>query len=246
MKIHQAASAGRSFRLVLADALMPDLDGLTLAEWLQKDAGLSGPVILMFSAADRRRQPKRFAELATYCLEKPISQSTLFNAVVRSLGLANQVAPGGAGETGSALPAPRRLLRVLLAEDTPANQKLVLYILGRRGHLVEAVPNGQQALQWLRQEDFDVVLMDVQMPVMDGFQATAAVRKFDDPLKARVPIIAMTAHALMGDRDRCLEAGMDAYISKPIKSRDLIELVERLGGSASIGPSPSPSGRGPD
>jgi signal transduction histidine kinase/DNA-binding response OmpR family regulator len=245
MKIHQAASAGHSFRLVLADALMPDVDGLTLAEWLQKDAGLSGPVILMFSAADRRRQPKRFAELATYCLEKPISQSTLFNAVARSLGLAEQSAPGGAGQPGAALPAPHRLLRVLLAEDTPANQKLVLYILGRRGHRVEAVPNGQQALERLRQEDFDVVLMDVQMPVMDGFQATAAVRKFDDPRKARVPIIAMTAHALKGDRDRCLEAGMDAYISKPIKSRDLIELVERLGGTASIGNSPSPSGRGP-
>ena len=98
---------------------------------------------------------------------------------------------------------------MLLAEDTPANQKLVVYLLGKRGHTIEIAENGRQALELVGQQDFDVVLMDVQMPEMDGFQATAAIRKLDDPQKARLPIIAMTAHALKGDRERCLAAGMD-------------------------------------
>ena len=117
---------------------------------------------------------------------------------------------------------------MLVAEDTPANQKLVLHFLGKRGHSIEIAENGRQALERLGQQDFDVVLMDVQMPEMDGFQATAAIRKLDDAKKARLPIIAMTAHALKGDRERCLAAGMDGYLSKPIKKEDLIETVERV------------------
>ncbi|MEN6497104.1 MAG: PAS domain-containing protein [Thermoguttaceae bacterium] len=128
--------------------------------------------------------------------------------------------------------APRgpaqRPLRVLLAEDTPANQMLVTHILQKRGHAVEVADNGQTALQRLGQANFDVVLMNVQMPAMDGFQATAAIRSLPDPHRARVPIIAMTAHAMKGDADRCLAAGMDAYLSKPIKGEELIALVERL------------------
>ena len=125
---------------------------------------------------------------------------------------------------------------MLLAEDTPANQKLVTYVLGKRGHSVEVAQDGQQALEAVGQQDFDVVLMDVQMPVMDGFQATQAIRKLADPKKARLPIIAMTAHALKGDAERCLEAGMDGYISKPVKAEELIELVERLAREP-VGPS---------
>ena len=130
----------------------------------------------------------------------------------------------------AAAAAPVRLLRVLLAEDTPANQKLVTYVLGKRGHSVEVAQDGQQALDAVRQQDFDLVFMDVQMPVMDGLQATQPIRKLPDPKKARLPIIAMTAHALKGDAERCLAAGMDGYISKPVKGEELIELVERLAG----------------
>lgn len=125
---------------------------------------------------------------------------------------------------------PSRLLRVLLAEDTPANQRLVTYVLGKRGHGVEVAQNGQRALEALGQRDFDVVLMDVQMPIMDGFQATQAIRKLEDPKKACLPIIAFTAQALKGDAERCLGAGMDGYISKPVKGEELIELIERLAG----------------
>ena len=131
----------------------------------------------------------------------------------------------------SAIPA--RPLRVLLAEDTPANQKLVHYVLGGRGHTLAVVENGREVLHRLAADDFDVVLMDVQMPEMDGFQATAAIRDLPDPRKARLPIIALTAHALRGDAERCLAAGMDAYLSKPIEAQELIALVERLAWPAS-------------
>jgi signal transduction histidine kinase/CheY-like chemotaxis protein len=126
--------------------------------------------------------------------------------------------------------APKRALRVLLAEDTPANQKLVRYVLDKRGHTVVVSQNGQEALERLAAEDFDLVLMDIQMPEMDGFQATAAIRALSDLRKARLPIIAMTAHAIKGDAERCLAAGMDAYLSKPVNGHELIALVERLAG----------------
>jgi signal transduction histidine kinase/HPt (histidine-containing phosphotransfer) domain-containing protein len=142
-------------------------------------------------------------------------------------------------------PAPSRLLRVLLAEDTPANQKLATYVLGKRGHSVEVVQNGRQALETVGGQDFDAVLMDVQMPVMDGFQATQAIRELLDPRKARLPIIAMTAHALKGDQERCLAAGMDGYISKPIRGEELIELVERLAEKATRAGEPHAECGGP-
>jgi signal transduction histidine kinase/DNA-binding response OmpR family regulator len=139
------------------------------------------------------------------------------------------------GEAGYSLRRSRRrqALQVLLAEDTPTNQKLAERLLSRRGHVVEIAGNGQQALEMVEQRDYDVVLMDVQMPVMDGIQATMAIRALPNPVKARLPIIAMTAHALKEDAERCLAAGMDAYVSKPIQAEEFIELVELLGESDS-------------
>ena len=130
---------------------------------------------------------------------------------------------------GIAQPGRMRSLRVLLAEDTPALQKLVSHILEKRGHKVELAENGQQAVDMLLRQQFDVVLMDLQMPVMDGFQATAAIRQLDDQTKALVPTIALTVNGLEGERQRCLAAGMDAYVSKPIQRDELIETMERLG-----------------
>ena len=134
------------------------------------------------------------------------------------------------GSAGRARHAPpRRTLRILLAEDSLPNQKLILYALGQRGHKVEVAGNGAETLDLIQRQDFDLVLMDVQMPIMDGLEATAAIRKLDDPKKAKLPIIAMTAHAYKSDQERCLAAGMDAYISKPVNRQELIEMVERLG-----------------
>lgn len=131
---------------------------------------------------------------------------------------------GGAPRQGPLRPL-QRPLRILLAEDTPANQKLIVRILTKRGHSVEVAPNGQQAVELVRRQTFDLVIMDVQMPVMDGFQATAAIRALNG--KGHLPIIAMTAYAMKGDQERCLAAGMNGYLSKPVNSRDLIETVER-------------------
>jgi CheY-like chemotaxis protein len=119
-----------------------------------------------------------------------------------------------------------------LAEDNPANQKLMEYVLQGRGHRIEIAENGQEAVAKLAESDFDVVLMDVQMPIMDGYQATAAIRALADPAKARLPIVAITAHAMREYAQRCLSAGMDACITKPICATELIELVERLAASA--------------
>ncbi|MGO8752843.1 MAG: response regulator [Thermoguttaceae bacterium] len=229
-KVHKAAGDKRNFRLILADALMPGIDGFTFAEWLRGDSRLAGPVILMLSAADRCKQPKCCQDVGALCLEKPVSQSNLFKVIADALGIQEQAVKTSGSAPSALSPAPSRLLRLLLAEDTPANQKLVTYILSKRGHSVEVVQNGQQALEAVGRRDFDAVLMDVQMPVMDGFQATQTIRKLADPKKARLPIIAMTAHALKGDAERCLRAGMDGYISKPVKGEELIELVERMAG----------------
>ena len=227
-KIHEAAAAGRAYRVILTDAVMPGIDGFTLVRWLQQDARLAGSVILMLSATDRQNHPEQLRELKSLCLEKPVSRSALFNALVKAIGAEGTVSLMDTSQTAGISPVPRRVLRVLVAEDTPANQKLVLHVLGNRGHDIQTAENGGQALALIQEQGFDVVLMDVQMPEMDGFQATGAIRKLDDPIKARLPIIAMTAHALKGDRERCLAAGMDGYISKPIKGQELIELVERL------------------
>ncbi len=226
-RVHKAANSGQNFRLVLADAMLPGIDGFTLAEWLRNDAKLAGPIILMLSASERRSQAKRCQDLGALCLEKPISQSNLCNLILEALGIARQAAQSDSASAAIS-ETPSRLLRVLLAEDTPANQKLVTYVLSKRGHTVEVAQNGQQELEAVGKQEFDVVLMDVQMPVMDGFQATHAIRQLADPKKARLPIIAMTAHALKGDADRCLDAGMDGYISKPVKGEELIVLMERL------------------
>ncbi len=148
------------------------------------------------------------------------------------LGLQKQVLNPAGSAPAAASQAPARALRVMLAEDTPANQKLFTAILSKRGHAVHIARDGQQAVEALQRNDFDIVLMDLQMPVMDGFLATQAIRNLADSKKAHVPIIALTAHALVGDADRCLQAGMDGYLSKPIDRAELIERVERLAAAA--------------
>ena len=224
-KLHQAATADKPFALVVANAAMPNIDGYTLAGWIRNEPRLAGGIILLVPPGDTFAA-KRCQELGAGHVEKPVSQTELLAALTKLLD-----APALRDKAAS-MPvrsAPARVLRVLLAEDTPANRKVVARILEKRGHQVEAVDNGHDALERTIHGDYDVVLMDVQMPGTDGFEATGAIRKLPDRKKARVPIIAMTAHALKGDEERCLEAGMDSYIAKPIHAHTLIETVERLG-----------------
>jgi CheY-like chemotaxis protein len=229
-KIHEAASAGTAFAVAIVDAMMPQIDGFTLAGWIRNAPNLVRATILMLSAHDRPAHGARCQEVAAVCLDKPISQSNLFNALSQAAGLSG-LSPQAAGPSpDSRRQAAQRPLRILLAEDNPVNQKVALYIVHQYGHGVTVANNGREAIQHVQNEDFDLVLMDVQMPTMDGFQATAAIRQLPDPTKARVPIVAMTAHAMKGDRERCLAAGMDGYIAKPINARELFETMERLTG----------------
>ena len=232
-KIHEAAAAGHAFPLALIDAMLPQIDGFTMATWIKNNPDLVGATVIMVAACDRPTQDCHCRELDVLCLEKPISQSNLFNVVTQSLGLTG-LAAGPAAEPlpeGEQMIAAMTPLRILLAEDNPANQKLALYILNKYGHSVEVVGNGRDAVERVNREDFDLVLMDVQMPTMDGFQATAVIRKLHDPKKSSLPIIAMTAHAMKGDQERCLAAGMDGYITKPFMPGNCLTASSALAGN---------------
>jgi CheY-like chemotaxis protein len=230
LALDQARRAGSPFGLVLLDAMMPEMNGFALAARIKEDQRPSGPVMMMLSSTNRREDAARCRDLgvATY-LTKPIRQSTLLDAIMTTL-----VPDADVAETTSPTSAPAatpergRRLRLLLAEDNPVNQRLATSMLEKRGHQVVVVGNGRDAVAALDGGRFDAVLMDVQMPEMDGFEAAAAIRAREAVSGCHTPIIAITAHALEGDRDRCLAAGMDAYVSKPIRAQELFELLEGL------------------
>jgi signal transduction histidine kinase/CheY-like chemotaxis protein/ligand-binding sensor domain-containing protein len=218
------------FALILTDFNMPDMDGFTLVEQLRQDPHLAvEPKVIMLSSAGQRGDAARCRELgvAAY-LTKPIGQSELFDCIVRVLGASRSGAGAAALITHHTLQGGKRKLHVLLAEDNAVNQRLAVRVLEKHGHRVTLTTNGREALAALNQENFDVVLMDVQMPEMDGFEATSAIRVREQSTGRHLPIIAMTAHAMRGDQERCLAAGMDGYISKPIRVQELIDLLERL------------------
>ena len=228
------------FTVLLVDALMPDMDGFTLIETLQMRPSTRGATIMMLSSADRNSFEDRCRSLSIKAfLEKPVSQSTLHDAIATAL----DVEPSRAIRPRAISPVAHPL-RVLVAEDTPANRKVVEAILSRRGHKPVTAVNGRDAVQKLMAGDFDLILMDVQMPGMDGLQATRTIRQLDDPKKASIPIVAMTAHALKRDRQRCLESGMDGYTAKPIDAETLINLVETTERRVSSRPSDTSSDPG--
>jgi CheY-like chemotaxis protein len=162
------------------------------------------------------------------CLLKPIKQSELWDAIVTALGLSSAGEQPAGPAAAAPSPVARRPLRVLLAEDHLVNQRLMVALLEEQGHQVVVAGNGQQALAALEQQPCDVILMDVQMPVMDGFEATARLRAQQKQTGRHIPIIALTAHAMKGDRERCLAAGMDGYLSKPIRARELFQAIDCL------------------
>jgi PAS domain S-box-containing protein len=241
--LQRAAADGEPFALVLLDNMMPEMDGFMLAEEIQRRPGLAGSTLMMLSSADRRDNAARCRELgvATY-LTKPIKRAELLNAIMTAVdGPAGEKVRGATGTRTSIGPSARSL-RLLLTEDNVVNQKLALRLLEKRGHAVVVAANGKEALAALEGQPFDVVLMDVQMPEMDGFEATAAIRAREKTAGGHVPVVAMTAHAMKGDRERCLEVGMDGYISKPLQPSELFEAVECLAGAgASSGGSGIPA-----
>ncbi len=230
--MQHAKEAGKPFPLVLLDALMPGMDGFALAEHIQEDPGLSGATIMMLTSSGQRGDAARCRELgiAAY-LHKPVKERDLLEAVMIALSLERSRTRDAELVTRHTLREGRRNLRVLLAEDDLVNRQLAERLLKKAGHQVTAVSDGSKAVQAIQEsglDGFDVVLMDVKMPETDGLQATAAVRAMETGTAHKLPIIAMTAHAMKGDEERFLKAGMDGYIAKPIAVHALVGLVEQI------------------
>ncbi|HEX4131960.1 MAG TPA: response regulator [Pirellulales bacterium] len=228
-QLERARRDGQPFRLVLLDNMMPEMDGFALAERIKQDPALVGATLMMLSSGDRRGDMARCRELglANYLI-KPIKQSELFNSIVSALSLTTYAAPHAAQPRRATFGKTQHPLRLLLAEDNEVNQRLAVRLLEKRGHTVTVCSNGREALAQLDRETFDVALLDVQMPEMDGFETTAAIRAREPTSGRHLPIVAMTAHAMKGDREQCLEAGMDGYVSKPLQPLQLFDVVERL------------------
>jgi PAS domain S-box-containing protein len=228
-ELRRAGEAGRPIPLVLLDAQMPQLDGFATAAKIKQDAGLPTATIMMLTSGGQRGDADRCRQLGISAyLSKPVRQWELREAVLRVLGLRPQQGESARLVTRHSLQEAPKHLRILLAEDNAVNRELTVRILSKRGHSVQVATNGKAALEALDTQAFDVILMDVQMPEMDGFEATAEIRRREITSATHVPIIAMTAHAMKGDRERCLGAGMDGYISKPVQAEDLIKLAEAL------------------
>ncbi|MGH9328767.1 MAG: response regulator [Terriglobia bacterium] len=223
----EAKQADDPFGIVLSDAQMPGTDGFGLAEQIQKDPQLVGPIIMMISSAGQRGDAARCRELGVSAyLTKPIRQAELREAVLRALGEKSQRAGGERLITRHSLREARPRLRILLVEDNAVNQQLAKRFLEKRGYSVTIAENGLHALAALEKSTFDLVLMDVQMPQMGGLEATAAIREKEKMTGGHIPIVAMTARAMTGDREECIAAGMDGYLSKPVQMNELWDAID--------------------
>jgi len=229
------------FALVLLDVHMPDMDGFAVAEQIRNRYKRQGIKVILLTSASRPSDVARCRELGiSDYLSKPIKQSELFDAIVTAMTERGQK-PERYESALAFIQASEHSLRVLLAEDNPVNQTLAMRILERLGHKVQVVNNGKEALGRAQGEEFDVILMDVQMPEMDGLEATAAIRDAEAGTGKHVPIVAMTAHAMKGDREKCLSAGMDGYLSKPIRIDELKQAMSEIDKTRNMGQSPAQS-----
>ena len=224
-----AKSAGRLFPLILLDSHMPEMDGFALAKLVQKDPELYSVAIMMLTSAGQMGDAARCRELGIRgYLVKPFHQAELLEAIC---GILNKEQPQKTNLsliTRHTLREDKHGAQVLLAEDNLVNQTLVVRLLEKRGYTVKVVGDGRSAVEAHEFGQFDIVLMDVQMPSMDGFEATAAIRAKERLAGGHIPIIALTAYALKGDKEQCISAGMDGYVSKPIRALELISMIERL------------------
>jgi PAS domain S-box-containing protein len=227
----EANRAGEPFQLVLLDYQMPGQSGLDLAGQIKGAPGLQATVIMMLSSVGQGGDALRCSELGVAAsLTKPVRQSVLKDAILAALARTAPARPK-VNPSRSATTRGQSAVRVLLAEDNPVNRRLVMAILQKRGYDVVPAENGREALAAIKVGRFDVVLMDLQMPEMDGLEATAAIRVEEMGTGRRLPIVALTAHAMKGDRERCMTAGMDAYLTKPIRTTELLGAIDQLIGS---------------
>ncbi|MEW6313816.1 MAG: response regulator [Pseudomonadota bacterium] len=238
--LHHAQTDGDPFRLLLLDACMPGKDGFALAAEVKQAQGLLQPKMVMLTSFGQRGDAARCREIGIDgYLVKPVSEFNLAEAVLAVLGQ-----PDGADAsllvTRHSVEENLRPLAILLAEDNEVNQMLAVRVLEKMGHAVTVASNGKEALAALDQKNYDIVLMDMQMPEMDGAEAAQAIRAREQGSEAHLPIIALTAHAMSGDRERCLAVGMDGYVSKPLQPTELLNEMRRVLGQAV----PAPAGSG--
>ncbi|MBI3325343.1 MAG: response regulator [Nitrospinae bacterium] len=220
--------AQAAFPLLLLDADMPEMDGFALAARIAQEPALAGATIMLLTSTDHPRDAARCRALGVAAYRrKPITQSELWEAILQVLGTRPQEAEP-LPQAPHTLPERQRHLHILLAEDNAVNQRHVVRLLEKQGHTIVVAGNGREALAALTQQRFDIVLMDVQMPEMDGWEATAAIRAQERCAGGHLPIVALTAHAMKGDRDRCLAAGMDAYVAKPLTAEELYATIAQV------------------
>ncbi len=226
----ESKGIGRTFPLILLDAQMPEMDGFALAEYIKRHPSFRAATIMMLSSAGQRGDAMRCRELgvAAY-LTKPVRQSELMDAILTALGTRAKSEAKPALVTRHSLRESQNRLKVLLAEDNAVNQLVALRLLERFGHTVTVAANGKKALEAWEKGGFDAILMDVQMPEMNGWEATQAIREKERTAGGHIPIIAMTAHAMKGDDERCFAAGMDDYLTKPIRTEELMTVLEKVG-----------------
>jgi two-component system sensor histidine kinase/response regulator len=234
--MNRANDNGEPFGVALLDVNMPGMDGFVLAERMRAADSGTAPSILMLSSADHSDALQRCRDLSVSAyIVKPVTQAELYTALLGALGTAPR-AEVVVGPAVARPEVPERALRVLLAEDNPVNQKLATHLLESMGHEVRLARNGLEAVERYRLEFFDLICMDLQMPEIGGIQATGEIRGIEDERGTRTPIIALTAHAMQGDRERCLQAGMDGYVSKPVGRDDLQQEITRVTGGTRLAP----------
>jgi two-component system, sensor histidine kinase and response regulator len=227
----EAASQGKPFGIILSDVNMPGSDGYEFAASIRDLPASADVPIIMLTSGGRTGDTETLKQLdITRRLTKPVKQSELFDAIVQVLGVnALENEENASIEEAKSSIKP---LNILLVEDNVVNQKLAIGVLGKYGHETTLAQNGQEALDLLEDRTYDLILMDVQMPVMDGLTATREIRRRESLNGAHIPIIAMTAHAMKGDREECLEAGMDEYVPKPIRIAHLLDVFDRVIGNS--------------
>jgi CheY-like chemotaxis protein/HPt (histidine-containing phosphotransfer) domain-containing protein len=209
---------------------MPEMDGFAIAERIKADPELAAAAIMMLSSANQTGEAAQCRELGVARhLRKPIGQSELFDAILTALG-AEPLQRGESPHTDAiqAIQQAQRPLRILLAEDNEINRHLASGLLQKAGHTLVMAGDGLEAIKIIESQPVDLVLTDIQMPRMDGFAATAAIRERELATGGHIPIVALTAHAMKGDRERCLAAGMDAYVSKPLRAQELLRTIALL------------------
>jgi two-component system, sensor histidine kinase and response regulator len=236
-----AAATGQPFNLVILDMQMPVMDGVMLARAIKAEPSIATTKLIMLSSmSEQLEQDQLRAAGIEACLVKPAKQSCLFNCIADALGAPRANGSGNAVAELNATPVDLQKARILLAEDNTINQDVALGQLERLGSTADVVSNGKEALDAVTRKTYDIVLMDCMMPEMDGYEATKKIRELECRNvnnRQRLHIIAMTANAMMGDREKCMAAGMDDYVSKPVQLADLRRSIEKWSGKAVENPS---------